>query len=283
MLDANRLLNWTIPEIRQTYTAKDTILYALGIGFGGRVDDRDELRYVYEKELRVAPSMALVLGYPGFWLKEVDAGFDWRKVLHGEQTVRVFNPLPTAATVIGRTRVVAIYDKGPGRDAVLVNERDVIDAASGELLSKLSATLVLRGASGFGGPPTPAAPVDELPEGCPDAVASLSTSVQSALIYRLSGDMNPLHADPEVAAAAGFPRPILHGLCTLGTAMRAVAKATGLEIDTLTEFGACFSAPVFPGETISAEVWHGAGRGRFQCRVLERDKAVLTRGFFTAR
>ena len=284
MLDYGKLKSWKIPDTRQTYSDKDTILYALGIGCGGLPVAQGDLRYVYEDGLHAFPSMALVLGYPGFWLQNAEVGLDSSRLLHGEETMRLFAPLPSMGAVTGVTRVAEIYDKGPGKDAVLVIERNVFDDASGVLLATLTSTLVLRGGGGFGGPPGPPTRPAAAPASPAHYMLDLPTLTQSALIYRLSGDLNPLHADPAVAAAAGFPHPILHGLCTLGMATRAIVRTCFSESHgQLHQLGARFSAPVFPGETIRVEIWNDDGQGRFRCRSLERDAAVLTNGFFSGQ
>jgi hypothetical protein len=169
--------------------------------------------------------MAVILGYPGFWLKDPKTGIDWKKVLHGEQWLDVFKPLPVEGTVIGRTSIEQISDKGEGKGAVIYITRDIIDAASGETLARVKMSTFRRGDGGFGGEnlagPAPAV----LPERAPDHVCDLATLPRQALIYRLSGDYNPLHADPAVARSVGFDRPILHGLATYGLACRAVFSA----------------------------------------------------------
>lgn len=283
-LQADKLAALAIPEGRQSYTTRDTILYALGIGCGMDPVDEAELQYVYEDGLKAFPSMAHVLGYPGFWMKDVDPalGLDWRRLLHGEQTMKLEAPIPPQGSVVGRTRIVGIYDKGEGRDAVIVSQRDIEDTASGRRLGHVTSTVLLRGAGGFGGPAAPASALQPVPQTAPDVTIDLPISPQAALVYRLSGDTNPLHASPKVAAVAGFPRPILHGLCTLGVATRAVVRASGGDPARLREFGARFSAPVFPGETLRTEIWRAGSGGAFRCKVLERDLVVLANGCFAA-
>jgi acyl dehydratase len=279
-IDYQKLKNWPFPVCEHSYTARDTILYALGVGCGSDPIDEDDLPYVYEENLRALPTMAVVLGYPGFWLKEPGTGVDWRKVLHGEQGVVLHRSLPIAATVIGRTRVTEIIDKGADKGALLFSERDVIDKASGALLCTLTSTIFLRGDGGFGGPAGPTPEPHRLPARAPDVVIDRPTLPQAALIYRLSGDDNPLHADPAVARAAGFPRPILHGLCTFGVAGRALLSACcGNEPARLKAIKVRFSAPVFPGETIRTEIWCDGPRVSFRARAIERDTIVLNNGF----
>lgn len=278
-IDYQRLKDWRFADLEHRYHAKDTILYALGLGCGSDPLDAEELRFVYEENLLALPTMAVVLGYPGFWLKEPGTGIDWRKVLHGEQGLILHRPLPAEGTVIGRTRVTGIIDKGEGRGALLLSERDVIDKASGALLCTLTSTTVLRADGGFGGPRGPAPEPHALPDRAPDLHVDLPTLPQAALIYRLSGDYNPLHADPKTAQAGGFPRPILHGLCSFGVAGRALLKACcGNDPKRLTAMKLRFSAPVFPGETIRTEIWRDGATVSFRARVVERDVVVLNNG-----
>ena len=280
-IDYQRLKNWHFPDIEQSYRAKDTILYALGLGFGADPVDRDQLRFVYEDGLKALPSMATVLAYPGQWSKNPETGIDWKQVVHGEQSFVIHKPLPAAATVIGRTVIEEIIDKGAGRGALVYSRRDVRDKETGELLASLNSTSFLRGDGGFGGPSGPTRPVHALPEDAPDIVCDLPTLPQAALIYRLSGDYNPLHADPATAKAAGFPRPILHGLGTFGVAAHALLRRLCRYDPTrLKRMEARFSAPVFPGETVRTEIWReGRGRAGFRCRLIERDAIVINNGF----
>jgi acyl dehydratase len=283
VLDYKKLKNWSFPDLEHQYTERDTILYALGLGCGGNPGDLQDLRFVYEDGLLALPTLAVVLGYPGFWLKDPETGVDWRKILHGEQGLTLHAPLPVAGTVIGRTRIVEVVDKGD-KGGLLLSERDVIDKASGRLLATLSSTTVLRGDGNFGGPPGPVPQPHPLPEGAPDEHLDLATLPQAALIYRLSGDYNPLHADPTVAAAAGFKRPILHGLCSYGIAARAVLKlCCGNDPAALAQFDLRFSAPVYPGETIRTEIWRKGAEISFRARVVERDVVVLNNGLAKLR
>lgn len=278
-IDYDKLKNWRFPDLEHRYEAKDTILYALGVGCGADPMDRTELPFVYEEGLKALPTMAVVLGYPGFWLKDPKTGVDWRKVLHGEQGLVIHKPLPASGTVIGRTRVTEILDKGPGKGALLYSQRDVVDKASGDLLATLASTTFIRGEGGFGGPSGPAPEPHALPDRAPDEAVDIATLPQAALIYRLSGDYNPLHADPDIAAGAGFPRPILHGLCTYAVAGRAILKACcGNDPKRLKRLDVRFSAPVLPGETIRTEIWRDGTRVSFRARVVERDTVVLGNG-----
>jgi acyl dehydratase len=203
-------------------------------------------------------------------------GIDWVKIVHGEQALRIHHSIPAAGTVIGRMRVKAIVDKGKDKGALVYQERKLIDKASGAVLATLDHVTFCRGDGGIGrsDPAPPPPPV--VPEGKPDATCDLPTLPQAALIYRLCADLNPLHADPAVAKAAGFPRPILHGLCTYGVAGHAVLKTyCGYDPEKLSALSVRFSAPVFPGETIRTEMWRRDDTVLFRSRVLERDVVVL--------
>ncbi|MBL4874410.1 MAG: MaoC family dehydratase N-terminal domain-containing protein [Rhodobacteraceae bacterium] len=278
-MDIDALNNWNFEDIEHSYTERDSMLYALGLGFGEDPNDPKELSYVYEDGLVAAPSMAVILGYPGFWLKDPKTGIDWKKVLHGEQWLEVFKPLPVAGTVIGRTSIDQISDKGEGKGAVMYLSRDIIDAASGDLLAQVKMSTFCRGDGGFGGENLPGPVPAVLPDRAPDHVCDLTTLPRQALIYRLSGDYNPLHADPEVARSVGFKRPILHGLATYGLACRAVLKSIcDYDASRLTGLDVRFSAPVYPGETVRFEIWQDGKEVRFRALVPERNVLVLNNG-----
>ncbi|KGD96043.1 3-alpha,7-alpha,12-alpha-trihydroxy-5-beta-cholest-24-enoyl-CoA hydratase [Achromobacter sp. RTa] len=278
-IDREQLLNWNIPEVRHAYTERDTMLYALGLGVGDDPQSPQALRFAFERDLLALPTMAVVLGYPGLWMRDPALGLQWHRMLHGEQGMALYRPLPTAGTVIGRTRVTEVYDRGPEKGAVVHTRRDVVDAATDELLCSLFATSMLRADGGFGGPPPPARPGAALPERAPDCVRDLAILPQAAFIYRLSGDYNPLHVDPQLAADAGFQAPILHGLCTFGMAGRALLDAVcGNDPRRLQSMDVRFSTPVYPGETLRTEIWIEQGAAVFRSTALERGAAVLTNG-----
>jgi acyl dehydratase len=280
-LNYEALLAWPFEEIEQTYTAKDSILYALGIGLGSDPVDRGQLRFVYEQGLEALPTMAVVLGNPGFYLSDPATGVDWRRVVHGEQRLVLHSPLPPAATVRSLTKIDSIVDKGEGRGALVYASRETRSATTGELISTSTSTIFCRADGGFGGPTGPVQAVHELPDREPDHIVSMNTVPQAALIYRLSGDYNPLHADPDVAGGAGFERPILHGLCTYGIAGYGVLETLmASDPRQLKRLDARFSAPVLPGETITTAIWRqGPGRASFRCRVDARDATVIDNGY----
>jgi acyl dehydratase len=275
----DKLLALDIPAVEHVYDPKDVMLYALGLGLGQDPMNEDELAFVYEKNLKVLPTFALVQGYSPYWLRNPATGVNWTKVVHGEQGLRLHKPVAPQGTVIGKTRIVEVIDKGEGKGALVFSERRVTDKASGELLATLTQTTFCRADGGFGGPKREAPSPHALPERAPDIICDLPTRPEMALIYRLSGDINPLHAEPEFAKAAGFPRPILHGLATFGVAGHALLKSLcGYDPARLAAIAGRFSAPVFPGETIRTEIWRDGAVASFRARVLERDVVAINNG-----
>ena len=276
----DKLFNWPFKEVEQTYTVRDSIIYALGLGFGADPLDEGQLNFTFEeRDFKAVPTMAAVLCTPGFWVRDPESGVDWKKVLHGEQAIELHRPLPPKATIKARSRITDIIDKGKGKGALFFAERTLVDGVTNEPLATLKSTTFARGDGGFGGPSGPQPEPHVLPHREPDEVCDLPTLPQAALIYRLSGDPNPLHADPQVAAAAGFDRPILHGLCTLGIAGHAILK-TYCDYDTarFKSLKLRFSSPVFPGETIRTEMWRDGKNVSFRAKVVERDIVVLNNG-----
>ncbi len=279
MLEYEKVLNWQFEPVVQSYTKKDSILYALGLGFGLNPTDADELQYVYEKNLRTFPTMAVVMGHPGSWLSNPESGIDMTKVLHGEQSLEIHRALPVEGSIVAHTKVLEVIDKGADKGAVIITGRKIYDQQSKELYCTQQATIMARGNGGFGGPVTSVPRPHALPEREPDTEIEISTSPQAALIYRLSGDYNPLHVDPDLAAQLGFAAPVLHGLASYGVAARAVLQACEVsDPDKLTSFGLRFSKPVYPGETIITEVWKDDDVVSFRSRLKERDVVVLNNG-----
>lgn len=278
-INYDKLLALDIPAREQTYSEKDTILYALGLGLGHDPMDEAELAFVYEKGLRALPMMINVLGLAPFWIRDLPTGIDYTKVVHGEQHFRLHRPLAPSGRVHSRTRVVDVFDKGRDKGAVLLSERTVTDLRTGETIAEIRQSAFCRGDGGFGGPAGASAPPQAIPERAPDHVCDLPTRPEAALIYRLSGDYNPLHAEPAAAKAAGYPRPILHGLATFGIAGRAILKSLcGYDPARLVAMGGRFSAPVFPGETIRTEMWRDGSRLVYRARAVERDVVAINNG-----
>lgn len=278
-IDYDKLINLRIPDSEQTYTEKDAILYALGLGFGIDPLDEAQLDFVYEKDLKALPTFGVVLAHPGFWMRELDTGIDWVKAVHGEQGLEVHKPLAPRGTVIGQNKVVEVVDKGSGRGALVFTERKVFDKSSGDLLVTVKQTAFCRGDGGFGGPPKTQPQPHAIPSRKPDFVCDLPTHPQLALIYRLSGDMNPLHAEPAIGRAAGYKQPILHGLATYGVSGHAVLKAVAdYKPERIASMDARFTAPVYPGETFRTEIWQDGDIVSFQTRSVERDVVAISNG-----
>lgn len=264
------------------YTDRDAMLYALGVGFGRDPMNTRELRFVYENDLQTVPTFATVIGWGQATLAR--SGINYLMVVHGEQRLTVHKPLPHGTDVICDERVAGAYDKGPGRGALILLEKVIREKSSGEKLCTMTGTIFARGDGGFGGPRDGAPAPHDLPQRAPDLVVECDTRPDQALLYALSGDRNPLHRDPNVAKMAGFDRPILHGLCTYGTACRAVITGVcDYDAKKIASFDARFSAPVFPGETIVTQIWVDGPVVSFRCRVKERDVLVLNNGKCTLR
>lgn len=280
-IDYESLRGRIFPDVVHTYGPRDVILYALGLGLGQDPLDTNQLRYVFEDGLRILPTMSVVLGHSGFWQRAHDTGINWQSVVHGEQSLVVYRPLPVSGTVTGRMVVEEIVDKGHGRGAHLYTRRDLFDNSDGALLCTLRSNAICRADGGFGGPSIIPQTSPPLPPREPDHFLDFRIPMQAALIYRLSGDDNPLHADPAVAHIAGFERPILHGLCTYGIAGFVIAAmAAAGDASRLRRLDVRFSSPVYPGDLLRTDLWVGEQEElRFRCRVVERQITVLDRGF----
>ena len=275
----DRLLALKIPDVERSYTERDPIFYALSLGLGQDPVNAEELPFVYEENTKVLPTFPVVVAQPGFWARELDTGIDWVKVVHGEHDLVLHTPLPARGTVTSQTRVIDVIDKGPGKGALVISQRKLNDKATGQLHATITQTTFCRGDGGFGGPPRTAPEPHALPTRAPDAVCDLVTRPEMALLYRWNADMNPLHADPAIATAAGFGRPILHGLATFGVSGHAILKTMcGYDPGRFKSMAVRFSAPVYPGETIRTEMWRDGTIVSFRARVIERDIVVLNNG-----
>lgn len=281
-MDYHTIKNWRFDEVVHHYDEKDAMLYALGVGLGADPLDTQQLRYVYERDLQTLPTFATVLGHPGFWMKDPRAGIDWVRVVHGEQRLRIHAPLPAQGTVISKARVTHVIDKGADKGALVVTERSLHDD-SDALLATLQQITFCRGDGGLAKSDTPLPPLSAPPDNAPQRTCNLSVAPNAALLYRLNADPNPLHADPEVAQSAGYPRPILHGLCTYGMAAHALIKTwCDYDASRLRSIDARFSAAVYPGETLQCDMWRADERTlRFVMRAVERNVVVLSHGTAT--
>jgi len=262
-------------ETRQSYTARDAILYALGLGLGSDPLDAGDLAFLDETRLSVLPSFAVTLCSPGMWIRDAAFGVDFKRLVHSAQAATFHAPLPASADVLGTARVVGLTDRGEGRGAILELERRIANATDGTLYCTLRQTLLLRGNGGFGGPASPRAST-LIPETAPGAQASARLSPRAALIYRLSGDWNPLHIDPAFAKSAGFDRPIMHGLGSYGVAGAALSRALGRNPAEMSALSCRFSGIVFPGDTLAFSIWPDADGAAFRAHV--GDRLILDEG-----
>jgi len=282
-LNYERIMAHRPADIAVNYGERDCIIYALGIGLGMNPLDRGELKFVYERfGLQAFPTMAVVLGWPGR-MTDPAFGVDEKLVVAGDLKVVLHRPLAPQAQLVSRPRIREVIDKGPGNAAIILNTRD-LTAKDGTLVATVDSSTFARKHGGFGGKvtETPAPPV--VPQTPPQIVCDLPTPTNLALLYRLTGDENPLHADPERAKVAGFDRPILHGAASFGVAAHAVLRSVADYMPSrLASIEARFSKPVFPGETIRTEIWREGDRVSFQCRVVARDAIVLSNGLATLR
>lgn len=258
------------------YGDREVMLYALGIGFGRDPLNEAELPFVYENGLRTIPTLSTVVSWGSAIIGRT--GINYLMVLHGEQRLTVHRPMPIEAELTADERIAGAWDKGE-KGAIIVIEKTLRLKGTGEKLCTLAATTVARGDGGFGGPREGAPEPHPLPARTPDLTHDCDTRPDQAFLYALSGDRNPLHRDPRVAKMAGFPRPILHGLCTYGTAARAVISTVcKYDADRIKTFDSRFSAPVFPGETIATEIWVDGSIVSFRSKVRERDVVVINNG-----
>ena len=284
-LDYDDMMQSGATGLVSSYTEKDVMLYALGVGFMRDPLNEDELSFVYENNgLKVVPTFASVLNRveapPEQQRMPQKSSVNFAMVVDGERKITYHRPLPPACEVIADERTIGLYDKGEGKGAVLVQERQVRIRASNEKLCTVITSLFLRGDGGFGGPKIEQPQPHAIPDRAPDQVVECDTRPDQAFLYALSGDRNPLHRDPAVARAVGFPRPILHGLCSYGTACRAIlSSVAGYKPERVKQFDVRFSKPVFPGETLLVDIWADGGTISFRARVKEREGVgVLNNG-----
>ncbi len=289
LADVEQALKQKPETVPGGYSDRDSLLYAVAIGMGRDPLDEKELPYVCETVgERVVPTAGTVLARgkrPGAGMMGggLLGKMNFALMLHGEQRLVVHRPIPRAAEIQLRARTTGVYDKGAGKGCLVTSETEVL-TESGEPLYTLGSTLFFRGDGGFGGSPDGAPVPHPIPERKPDAVCEMPGREDQAMVYALCGDRNPLHRDPGAAKRAGFPRPILHGLCSYGIACHAVLKAM-LDYDdrAIAGFDVRFSAPVFPGETQVVELWRDANVISFRVRIPERDVVSINNGKCTLR
>lgn len=273
-IDPKIALGAELPVQEFSWTSSDVQLYHLGVGAGAKPTDADELRYLRDDASQVLPTFATVaatfhaseapkVSFPGI-------DINLANVVHGSQEVTVHRPIPANGSGTTRTRIAELWDKG--KAAVIVQEAETVDA-DGQPLWTTRSSIFARGEGGFGGERGPSEKL-ELPDREPDAVVDAPILPQQALLYRLCGDRNPLHSDPEFAIAAGFPKPILHGLCSYGIVAKTVVDAMlGGDVAQVAGFKARFAGIVFPGETLRVRIWREGKQLLVSAVVPERDEA----------
>jgi acyl dehydratase len=280
--DPVRLAAFRPAPVRQTYDWRDAALYALGAGAGlGGVEGPPADRAFLDERVRaVLPSFATVLGYESFWVEDPATGIDPARVLHGEQELLLHAPLPVAGTVERAIRIVGVCDRGAARGAFVRTHDSLVDLSDGTLLAEMMSTVVCRGEGGLGGTVESLPAPHPLPDRAPDAHHETPGFAQQAWIYRLSGDLNPLHVDPDIARAAGFDRPVLHGLATFGSACRVlVMNVLNGDVGAFRSLRARFAGPLYVGEGTVLSLWHeGPGRAGFRVHAAGRGACVLDHG-----
>lgn len=281
-LDYETALSVGQADIPANYDRNQAILYALGLGFGRDPMDDKELSFVYEENLVVVPTIAATLASVGD-STVAGLGINLHKLVHGAQAMTFHRPMPPSAETLVSNRIVDVFDKGSEKGAIVVAETSVVAADGSGALATITSSLFARGDGGFmkDGQTSRTKPpqVHQVPDRQPDLVDEFKTRPDQALLYRLSGDFNPLHADPKFAAKAGFERPILHGLCTYGICARSILK-TALDYDAarMKSIDARFSGPVIPGETIVTEIWVDGSDISFRASVKERAAPAVSNG-----
>ena len=282
-LDYDELMATEQLDLPLSYTDTEAILYALSIGMGRDPMNLRELPYVYEQggQFRTLPTFATVLVPDMF---PPGLGWDFGQVLHSEQRMRLYRPMPPSAELVIDKRVVDAFDWGERKGAVILFEAEGRLKSDDTVMFTLGCTVMARGDGGFGGPAGKGPRPHRAPRRDPDLSCELPTRKDQALLYRLTGDRNPLHADPGMAADAGFDMPILHGMCTYGIACRAILETIcDYDHTLIEEFDARFTAPVMPGDTIRTDMWQEGNVVSFRCTAVERDVMVLRNGKCTLR
>jgi acyl dehydratase len=282
-VDPKKAMTANLPKTKSSWDVDDVILYHLGVGAGvGKATDPKELEYTYEQNLKVLPSFAVIPvfgalgslgGIPGIEI-------NFALVLHGEQDVEIHRPIPVSAEIESQGRVAGIYDKGK---AALIVLEVASRLANGTPLFTNRFSIFARGEGGFGGEAGPK-PGNEAPDRAPDAVVETPTVSHQALLYRLSGDKNPLHADPEFAKLGGFNKPILHGLCSFGIVCKAaVDRLLDGAVDRVARYQVRFAGVVYPGETIVTSMWREDGKILVAASAKERQTPVISNAAITLR
>ena len=283
-IDKEKALAASFDSAEGSWSRDDVILYHLGLGAGlDKPTDAKELEYTYEKNLKALPSFGVIPVFDALGKGMGDTPgieVNFALVLHGEQDIEIHRPIPVAAEVVNQPRIAGIYDKG--KAALLVVEVETWDA-DGKPLFVNRSSIFLRGDGGFGGESGPK-PGNQPPDRAPDRKLESKTLPQQALLYRLSGDKNPLHADPDFAKLGGFDKPILHGLCSFGMVCKAVVDGVlGGDTARVAGYRARFAGVVFPGETIVTSLWEEGDKVVLAAHAKERESPVITNAAITLR
>jgi acyl dehydratase len=277
-LNYDELMATSVVDLPHSYSDTNSMLYAISVGMGRDPVMPRELPYVFEQgsPLHTMPSMATVLVPDMF---PPDLGWDFSQVLHVEQRLELYRPLPPAGDLLINKRIAAAYDRGPTHGALVLFEAEARLARDDTALFTIGNTIMARADGGFGGPRGKGPAAHRVPRREPDLSCDLDTRPDQALLYRLNGDRNPLHADPELANRVGYPVPILHGLCSYGVACHAILKTIcDYDFTLIRGMDARFSSPVLPGDTITTDMWQDGNVISFQCSVRERDVVVIRNG-----
>lgn len=266
-----------VGDVPSRYSDRDAMLYALSVGMGRDPSDTGELPFVVEHGgLRTVPTLATVVTQTGLTQR---AGLDFTKVVHAEQALEFFAPLPPAAGLLSDAAIVRVVDKGEAKGAYVTTRTRVRDAASSQLYFESNSTILARGDGGIGSAGGPAQVPHEIPARESDMLVPFQTRTDQALWYRLNGDRNPLHTDAAAAARMHLPAPILHGLCTYGIACRAILRgACDYDATRLRTFSGRFTQPVYIGDTVVTELWLDGAVVSFRCRVPARNAIVIDCG-----
>ncbi|MCV9945526.1 MaoC family dehydratase [Rhizobium sp. BT-175] len=276
-LSAQSILDFPVPQATHVVTARDAILYALSVGYGTNALDERALNYVYERDLVTAPTLANIVAHPGPWMQQT--GVDWARLVHSEHRLTIHRPVPLDVPLISRSRVLSVVDRGIEKGMFVSFERLIVTKDGDEPIATIVQTNACRGDGGCGSAGSALDPLSKVPDREPDLEFHLGIPGNAALLYRLNGDLNPLHIDPQAAGRSGFDRPILHGLCSFGYAGYAIVAAIdpGMTVG-LRAIAARFSAPVFPGETITLQMWRNDAEIRFRVIVASRGTIILDNG-----
>jgi acyl dehydratase len=283
-IDPEKASGAKLPASECSWAQDDVILYQLGVGAGmEKPTDPKELEYTYEKNLKVLPSFAVVPVFSSLTSLASIPGVEinFALVLHGEQAIEIHKPIPVASEAVSESRVAGLYDKG--KAALIVLEVETKEKSTGDKLFTNYFSVFARGEGGFGGESGPKAG-NQPPEREPDLVSESRTLPQQALIYRLSGDKNPLHADPEFAKIGGFDTPILHGLCSYGIVCKSVVdELLDGAVEKVAGYTARFAGVVYPGETIATSMWKEGDKILISAKTKERDTPVISNCAITIR